>query len=60
MGTIGDIRTRFEIAMNEAKKVVWKETMKKAIYYVIGFTFTLTVFVTLIMMMLHQWAISGI
>jgi len=33
--------------------------MKKAIYYVIGFTFILTVFVTLIMMMLHQWATQG-
>ena len=32
MGTHGDIRTRFEMAMNEAKKVVWKETMKKAYF----------------------------
>jgi hypothetical protein len=33
--------------------------MKKAIYYVLGFTFALAVFVTLIMMMLHQWATQG-
>jgi hypothetical protein len=33
--------------------------MKKYIYYILGFTFTLVVFVTLIMMMLHQWATQG-
>jgi hypothetical protein len=33
--------------------------MKKYIYYILGFTFTLIVFVTLIMMMLHQWATQG-
>jgi hypothetical protein len=33
--------------------------MKKAIYYVLGFTFAMVVFVTLIMMMLHQWATQG-
>ena len=34
MSTFNDIRTRFEVAMtlNEAKKVVWKETMKKAYF----------------------------
>lgn len=30
MSTYGDIRTRFEMAMNEAKRVVWKQTMKNA------------------------------
>jgi len=32
MGTIGDIRTRFEVAINEAKLEVWKATMKKAYF----------------------------
>jgi hypothetical protein len=33
--------------------------MKKYIYYILGFTFALMVFVTLIMMILHQWATQG-
>jgi hypothetical protein len=33
--------------------------MKKYIYYILGFTFALVVFVTLIMMILHQWATQG-
>lgn len=32
MSTYGDIRTRFEVAMNEAKLEVWKQTMKKAYF----------------------------
>jgi len=33
--------------------------MKKALYYVLGFAFSVMVFVTLIMMILHQWATQG-
>jgi hypothetical protein len=33
--------------------------MKKYIYYVLGFTFAVSVFVTLAIMMLHQWVIQG-
>lgn len=33
--------------------------MKKYIYYILGFVFTVIVFVTLIMMILHQWATQG-
>jgi len=33
--------------------------MKKYIYYILGFAFTVIVFVTLIMMILHQWATQG-
>jgi len=36
-----------------------KVTMKKYIYYVLGFTFAVSVFVTLAMMILHQWATQG-
>ena len=35
------------------------ELMKKYIYYVLGFTFAVSVFVTLAMMILHQWATQG-
>jgi len=33
--------------------------MKKYIYYVLGFTFAVSVFVILGLMALHQWATQG-